>query len=201
MIPVQHLFEAHLTVTDLDRAVEFYRDVLGFSIGARRPGAGGRPHSSGSVLPVTRCWDCGGPGQARRGWRCTRRFARAWQMLSQHRLLCDLLASRRSTSTGSRPTSRGVRLDAGRVRLLHDPDVTCWSTSPCSQTRRTLNRASFRGEKESATSRLQSRPSPRTYAVQPLAITKRHMGVAWPPDAPGRGLDGFRPGRPDAKQG
>jgi hypothetical protein len=26
------------------------------------------------------------------------------------------------------------------------PTVTCWSTSPCSQTRRTLNRASFRGE-------------------------------------------------------
>ena len=32
MIPVQHLFETHLTVTDLDRAVEFYRDVLGLRL-------------------------------------------------------------------------------------------------------------------------------------------------------------------------
>src|SRR6476659_2596389 len=32
MIPVQNLFETHLTVTDLDRAVEFYRDVLGLRL-------------------------------------------------------------------------------------------------------------------------------------------------------------------------
>lgn len=32
MIPVQSLFEAHLPVTDLDRAVEFYRDVLRFQL-------------------------------------------------------------------------------------------------------------------------------------------------------------------------
>ena len=32
MIPVQNFFEAHLPVTDLDRAVEFYRDVLGFRL-------------------------------------------------------------------------------------------------------------------------------------------------------------------------
>jgi catechol 2,3-dioxygenase-like lactoylglutathione lyase family enzyme len=32
MIPVKNLFEAHLTVTDLDRAVEFYRDVLGLRL-------------------------------------------------------------------------------------------------------------------------------------------------------------------------
>jgi lactoylglutathione lyase len=32
MIPVQDLFEAHLTVTDLDRAVEFYRDALGLRL-------------------------------------------------------------------------------------------------------------------------------------------------------------------------
>src|SRR4029078_10762324 len=32
MIPVQDLFEVHLTVTDLDRAIEFYRDVLGFRL-------------------------------------------------------------------------------------------------------------------------------------------------------------------------
>jgi lactoylglutathione lyase len=32
MIPVENLFEAHLTVTDLDRAIEFYRDVLGLRL-------------------------------------------------------------------------------------------------------------------------------------------------------------------------
>jgi len=32
MIPVEALFEAHLTVTDLDRAIEFYRDVVGLRL-------------------------------------------------------------------------------------------------------------------------------------------------------------------------
>ena len=32
MIPVQDLFEAHLTVTDLDRAIEFYRDAVGLRL-------------------------------------------------------------------------------------------------------------------------------------------------------------------------
>jgi len=32
MIPVEALFEAHLTVTDLDRAIEFYRDVVGLRV-------------------------------------------------------------------------------------------------------------------------------------------------------------------------
>jgi len=32
MIPVESLFEAHLTVADLDKAIAFYRDVLGFRL-------------------------------------------------------------------------------------------------------------------------------------------------------------------------
>ena len=32
MIPVQTLFETHLPVTDLDRAVKFYRDVVGLRL-------------------------------------------------------------------------------------------------------------------------------------------------------------------------
>jgi catechol 2,3-dioxygenase-like lactoylglutathione lyase family enzyme len=32
MIPVDALFEAHLTVTDLDRAIEFYRHVVGLRV-------------------------------------------------------------------------------------------------------------------------------------------------------------------------
>jgi lactoylglutathione lyase len=32
MIPIENLFEVHLTVTDLDRALEFYRDVVGLRL-------------------------------------------------------------------------------------------------------------------------------------------------------------------------
>jgi len=32
MIPVETLFEAHLPVTDLDRAIEFYRDIVGLRL-------------------------------------------------------------------------------------------------------------------------------------------------------------------------
>ena len=32
MIPAESLFEAHLTVADLDRSVAFYRDVVGLSL-------------------------------------------------------------------------------------------------------------------------------------------------------------------------
>jgi lactoylglutathione lyase len=32
MIPVQDLFEVHMTVADLDRAIAFYRDALGFRL-------------------------------------------------------------------------------------------------------------------------------------------------------------------------
>jgi lactoylglutathione lyase len=32
VIPVENLFEAHLTVTDLDQAIEFYRDVVGLQL-------------------------------------------------------------------------------------------------------------------------------------------------------------------------
>ena len=32
MIPVQNLFETHLPVTDLDRAVRFYRDAVGLQL-------------------------------------------------------------------------------------------------------------------------------------------------------------------------
>jgi lactoylglutathione lyase len=32
MIPIRDLFESHLTVSDLDRSIHFYRDVLGLPI-------------------------------------------------------------------------------------------------------------------------------------------------------------------------
>ena len=41
IVPIRGLFEAHLTVSDLDRSIAFYRDVLGLTAGAahsRAPG-------------------------------------------------------------------------------------------------------------------------------------------------------------------
>ena len=37
MIPIQDLFEAHLTVTDLDRALAFYRDQVGLTLASLFP--------------------------------------------------------------------------------------------------------------------------------------------------------------------
>jgi lactoylglutathione lyase len=39
-IPVTGLFEAHLTVADLDRSIEFYRDVLGLPVALEVPERG-----------------------------------------------------------------------------------------------------------------------------------------------------------------
>ena len=36
-VPVHGLFEAHLTASDLDRSVAFYRDVVGLSVGLEVP--------------------------------------------------------------------------------------------------------------------------------------------------------------------
>jgi catechol 2,3-dioxygenase-like lactoylglutathione lyase family enzyme len=32
LIPVRHLFETHLTVSDLQRSIRFYRDVIGLRL-------------------------------------------------------------------------------------------------------------------------------------------------------------------------
>ena len=37
IIPIRGLFEAHLTVSDLDRSIAFYRDVLGLPLAYRLP--------------------------------------------------------------------------------------------------------------------------------------------------------------------
>jgi lactoylglutathione lyase len=37
MIPIEAIFETHLTVTDLDRSVAFYRDVLGLKLAIHLP--------------------------------------------------------------------------------------------------------------------------------------------------------------------
>src|ERR1700761_3289734 len=37
IVPIRGLFEAHLTVSDLDRSIDFYRDVLGLPLAHRIP--------------------------------------------------------------------------------------------------------------------------------------------------------------------
>jgi catechol 2,3-dioxygenase-like lactoylglutathione lyase family enzyme len=37
IVPIRGLFEAHLTVSDLDRSIGFYRDVLGLTLAHRVP--------------------------------------------------------------------------------------------------------------------------------------------------------------------
>jgi lactoylglutathione lyase len=54
-IPVRGLFEAHLTVSDMDRAVAFYRDVVGLEVAFALPERG-----------ATFLW-VGGPGEAMLG--------------------------------------------------------------------------------------------------------------------------------------
>src|ERR1700739_253390 len=37
MIPIEGLFEAHITVRDLQRSITFYRDVVGLELGIEQP--------------------------------------------------------------------------------------------------------------------------------------------------------------------
>jgi len=37
MIPVEGLFEAHISVRDLERSIAFYRDVVGLELGIAQP--------------------------------------------------------------------------------------------------------------------------------------------------------------------
>ena len=37
MIPVEGLFEAHITVRDVQRSIAFYRDVVGLGVGIVQP--------------------------------------------------------------------------------------------------------------------------------------------------------------------
>jgi len=59
MIPIEGLFEAHITVRDVERSIAFYRDVVGLEVGIvqpKRPAAffwvGGRGRSMMGILGV-----------------------------------------------------------------------------------------------------------------------------------------------------
>jgi lactoylglutathione lyase len=62
MIPIERLFETHITVSDLERSIAFYRDVVGLEVGIvqpERPAAffwvGGRGRSMLGVFSLGSC--------------------------------------------------------------------------------------------------------------------------------------------------
>ena len=120
MIPVQNLFEAHLTVTDLDRAVEFYRDVLGFRLAHVDPP---RQAAFFWIGPV---------GNAMLGLWGTGSGPQRMALHTAFRArLADVVAAPSALRSGGitpldfdgQPTDQpSARLDAGRVHLFHDPD-------------------------------------------------------------------------------
>jgi catechol 2,3-dioxygenase-like lactoylglutathione lyase family enzyme len=62
MIPIEGLFETHITVSDLQRSITFYRDVVGLEVGLlqpERPAAffwvGGRGRSMLGVFSLGSC--------------------------------------------------------------------------------------------------------------------------------------------------
>ena len=65
MIPVRDLFESHLTITDLQRSMNFYGQTLGLEFADvcwKR-----RVAFSGSVGEATRCSVCGRSGPVPKG--------------------------------------------------------------------------------------------------------------------------------------
>jgi lactoylglutathione lyase len=62
MIPIEGLFEAHITVSDLQRSIAFYRDVVGLELGIEQPErlaaffwVGGRGRSMLGVFSLGSC--------------------------------------------------------------------------------------------------------------------------------------------------
>src|SRR4029453_721767 len=144
MIPILVLFEGHLTVTDLDRAVEFYRGVLGLRLAhvvpARQAAFFWIGPAGNAMLGL---WGTGS-GPQRMALHTAFRASLAAVVAAPSALRS---AARRPTLPGNQPTSRwsppGCRPRPSSFTIR---TVTCWSTSPCSQTRHALKRASFRGE-------------------------------------------------------
>ena len=98
-VPVVGLFETHLTVSDLERAVAFYRDVVGLALAYELPERA--PHSSGSACPVRRCSVSGCSGPPRWPSRCTWPSPLRWMTFWMPATGCDHGASRRSPSSGA----------------------------------------------------------------------------------------------------
>jgi hypothetical protein len=109
------LFEAHLTVSDLDRSIAFYRDILGLQPApeSRERGAAffwiGAPGNAMLGL-----WSL---GSAPMGSRCTWRSRPPWRTWSAPVRHCGRSASRRSRSSAQNDRAERHRLDARSRRV------------------------------------------------------------------------------------
>jgi len=128
--PVDRLFEAHLTASDLDASIAFYRDQVGLELAhvvPARQAAFFWVGSRGSTM--LGLWAGGSAPQK------TTTHMRSWpraMMWSLRHACCSQPASRRSTSTVVRRTSRSSSRGCRRRRSTFTiPMGTCWSTSPC----------------------------------------------------------------------
>jgi|SRR5208283_1565090 len=115
MIPVEGLFEAHITVRDLERSTAFYRDVVGLELGLAQ-----------SERPAAFFW-VGGRGRSMMGtftlgsWPLT--------MMQHHvafqvRLEDALAAPQRLRSAGITPRGRSPL--GGRGEPIDEPIVFAW---------------------------------------------------------------------------
>jgi hypothetical protein len=72
IVPIEGLWETHLTVSNLDRSIAFYRDVHGLPLAQTCHSGTSRP--SGSASHAGPCSGCGAPATGRWDCVCTSRF-------------------------------------------------------------------------------------------------------------------------------
>lgn len=133
MIPVERLFEAHITVRDFERSIAFYRDVVGLELGIAQPerpaaflGVGGRGKSMMGIFTSG-------------SWPLTMMQHRvAFQVKLEDVLTAaERLRSVGITPLGGRRESQSPSQSSLLGCPLHPyssmtPMETLWSTSPCS---------------------------------------------------------------------
>lgn len=97
IVPIRGLFEAHLTVSSLDRSIEFYRDVVGLELAHKVP----ERHAAFFWL--------GGPGKSMLGlWSIGSSPMRMRLHIAFHADLTDVVASvERLRSAGIMPRNGG----------------------------------------------------------------------------------------------
>ncbi|SRR5712692_7048231 len=133
MIPVKGLFEAHITVSDMQRSIAFYCDVVGLEVGLLQP-----------ERPAAFFW-VGGRGRSMMGlftlesWPLTMK-QQQHHVAFQVTLEDVLTAPERLRSVGVTPFGGGENRSTSQSSLLgcrlHPyssmvPMEMSWNTSPC----------------------------------------------------------------------
>jgi catechol 2,3-dioxygenase-like lactoylglutathione lyase family enzyme len=110
IVPISGLFEAHLTVSDLDRSIAFYRDVLGLELAHRIPSR-----------HVAFFW-IGGPGAAMLGLWSIHSAPMAMRLHIAFRVTLDQVEASVAALRGAGLTPR----DGGRGPAITEPVVLTW---------------------------------------------------------------------------